>query len=253
LFLAVLVSDLAQRSVLSTAPLFLLAGFLVGDRILGWVQLRPESPIVARFAELALFNVLFTDGMRVGIRDLTSAWRLPGRALFLGLPLTLAGTSLLAHVLVGLPWAQAWLLGAALSPTDPVFAAAIVGREEVPVRLRNLLNVESGLNDGLALPVVVLMLAILGGVPLSITMILEFVLGVGLGMAIPWAAARLERVRFLAISSSYEPLYAFSVGLLVLSVASLTHANEFLAAFAAGVTVATVSPPCAKPSTGLAT
>ena len=104
-------------------------------------------------AELALFSVLYTDGMRAPVRDLVSAWRLPGRALLLGLPLTLLGTALLARYVVGLSWAESILIGAALSPTDPVFAAAIVGREGIPSRLRFLLNVESGLNDGLALAI----------------------------------------------------------------------------------------------------
>jgi NhaP-type Na+/H+ or K+/H+ antiporter len=64
--------------------------------------------------------------MKVGLSDLRRAWRLPGRALLLGLPLTLLVTALLAHYIAGLPWLQCFLLGAVLAPTDPVFAAAIV-------------------------------------------------------------------------------------------------------------------------------
>jgi len=76
---------------------------------------------VATFAELALFSVLFTDGMKVGLRELAAAWHLPGRALLLGLPLTLLGTAVIARWVVGLPWAESLLLGAILSPTtlDP--------------------------------------------------------------------------------------------------------------------------------------
>ena len=118
--------------MLSTAVLFLLAGVVAGEGMLGALSLRPDAPAVAILAELAMFSVLFTDGMRVGLKDLASAWRLPGQALLLGLPLTLVGTALLARWIVGLPWAKSFLLGAVLSPTDPVFAAAIVGREEVP-------------------------------------------------------------------------------------------------------------------------
>ena len=67
----------------------------------------------------------------------------------------------------GLPWIESLLLAAVLSPTDPVFAAAIVGRDEIPHKLRNLLNVESGLNDGLALPIVVVLIAVVGsGLPI---------------------------------------------------------------------------------------
>jgi NhaP-type Na+/H+ or K+/H+ antiporter len=158
LLVAVLLSGLARRSVLSTAVLFLASGFILGGA-LGWVVLRPDEPVVARFAELAIFSVLFTEGMRVSVGDLTSAWRLPGRALLFGLPLTLIATASLAQWVAGLPWGDSLLLGAILSPTDPVFAAAIVGREEAPGRLRHLLNVECGLNDGLALPIVIALIA----------------------------------------------------------------------------------------------
>jgi sodium/hydrogen antiporter len=243
LLLAVLVSELARRSVLSTAVLFLVAGFLAGDGMLGLLPLGADAPVVRQFAELALFSVLFTDGMQAGVRDLTRAWRLPARALLLGMPLTMAGTALFAHYVAGLSWAQAWLVGAVLSPTDPVFAAAIVGRSDVPRRLRHLLNVESGVNDGLALPVVIVLLAVVGEREVEPLVLLEeLVLGVALGVAIPWVAIKLERLRFFQAAARYQPLYAFAIGLLVFGAGSLLHANLFLAAFAAGVTVATVGP-----------
>jgi len=215
LLLAVLVSSLARRTVLSTAVLFLVAGFALGPGGFGVVDVRSDTPIVATLAELALFAVLFTDGMRVGWADLRSAWRLPGRALGWGLPLTLAVTALLAHYVAGLDWPEALLIGAILAPTDPVFAAAIVGNDKVPARLRHLLNVESGVNDGLALP---------------------------FGVLLPLGAILLERTRFFAASTQYEPLNAVAIGLLVLAVGKATHGNLFLAAFAAGITVATFGP-----------
>ncbi|NKZ05471.1 cation:proton antiporter domain-containing protein [Actinomadura latina] len=140
LLLAVLVSNLAHRTVLSTAALFLVGGFLLGDGVTDLVSLQPGDAIVSRLAELALFAVLFTDGMHAGWQDLRSAWRLPGRALGWGLPLTLGITALFAHYLVGLGWVEALLIAAVLTPTDPVFAAALVGNEKVPPRLRHLLN-----------------------------------------------------------------------------------------------------------------
>jgi len=150
---------------------------------------------------------------------------------------------LLARAVVGLPWAESFLIGAVLSPTDPVFAAAIVGREEVPARLRQLLNVESGLNDGLALPIIVAMLAVVSSERFSLAGILfEVAAGVVIGIVVPLAAIRLEQSRFFSAHATYRPLNAFAIGLLVLSISSMTHANEFLAAFAAGITVATVGP-----------
>lgn len=243
LLLAVLISAQANRSVLSTAVLFLVAGYVAGGGGIGLIQITPENAVVATLAELALFSILFMDGMRVGVNELVSAWRLPGRALLFGLPLTLVGTALLAHFVAGLSWAESFLLGAILSPTDPVFAAAIVGRKEVPARLRQLLNVESGLNDGLALPVVVAMLAVAADTPVPLGEVGgEVVLGLVLGIVIPWMAIRLGQSRMFAIHTSYAPLHAFAIGLLVLSAASVTKGNEFLAAFAAGITLATIGP-----------
>jgi NhaP-type Na+/H+ or K+/H+ antiporter len=119
LLLAVLVSSLAHRTILSTAVLFLVAGFVLGPETTGVLDLHPDSPVVAILAELALFAVLFTDGMRVGWTDLRSAWRLPGRALGWGMPLTLVITALAARYLIGLDWPHALLIGAILAPTDP--------------------------------------------------------------------------------------------------------------------------------------
>lgn len=243
LLIAVLISEVADRTVLSTAVLFLVAGVVAGPGMLGTVSIGPEDPLISILAELALFSVLFTDGMRVGLRELAAAWHLPGRALFFGLPLTLLGTAVLAHWVAGLPWAESFLIGAVLSPTDPVFAAAIVGRREVPARLRQLLNVESGLNDGLALPIVISMLAVVDSEEFNLLQVsVEVVAGIAIGIAVPWPAIRIGRSRFLGAHPSYRPLHAFAIGLLVLSISSLAHANEFLAAFAAGITVATAGP-----------
>jgi sodium/hydrogen antiporter len=242
LVVGVLLSELANRTVLSTAVLFLVGGFLLGPGVFGVLDVQSGDPTVSVLAELALFSVLFSDGMRVGVRELRSAWRLPGRALLLGLPLTLLITAALAHWVAGLPWLESLLLGAVLSPTDPVFAAAIVGRDEVPPRLRNLLNVESGVNDGLALPIVLVLLASAGGRDASgWTLVEELVLGLLIGIVVPWVVLRLERLPFLASVTHLQPLLPAALGLLVLGLCLTTHANLFLGAFAAGATVATMS------------
>jgi NhaP-type Na+/H+ and K+/H+ antiporter len=162
LLLAILLSALAHRTVLSTAVLFLTAGFLAGDGALGLVQVTPDSPLVTGVA-----------------------------------------------------------------------------------------------NDGLALPFVVVLLAVASGasdlhVP---ALAAELSLGLLLGVVVPWAAIRLERIRLerirlerirlertrlFAVSEQYLPLNAVAIGLLVLALGRATHANLFLAAFTAGITVATV-------------
>lgn len=243
LMIAVLVSERAQRTVLSTAVLFLMGGFVLGEGVTDVLEIEAGDPIVGGLAELALFSVLFTDGMRVGLADLRAAWRLPGRALALGLPLTLGITAALGHFVVGLPWLESFLLGAVLAPTDPVFAAAIVGRKEVPGRLRHLLNVESGVNDGLALPIVLVLLVLAGGAQTGgWQLVEEIVLGVAIGVVIPYLVLRLERLPAFSAVHAHQPLVAVSIGLLVLAICEATHANLFLGAFAAGVTVATSGP-----------
>lgn len=235
---AVLVSERARRTVLSTAVLFLAAGFGYG----ALVRVPPvalERPL----AELALFAVLFTDAMRVTREEVTRFWRLPGRALLLGLPLTGVGTAVLARWVAGLPWLQALLVGAVLSPTDPVFAAAIVGEERIPARLRHLLNVESGLNDGLALPIVLVLVARAAAERPHVWRIAaELGGGVAIGVVLPIGIVWLERTRVFGAARSHQPLLAFSAGLLVLAVAGAAGANLYLAAFAAGQAIAWYAP-----------
>ncbi len=243
LLAAVLISARAHRTVLSTAVLFLAVGILLGDGSLGLISLQPDDDVVFILAELALFTVLFTDGMRVGWADLRRAWRLPGRALALGLPLTMVITAALALLLTDLSVAESLLLGAVLAPTDPVFAAALVGNRRVPARLRQLLNVESGLNDGLALPVVLVLLVAAGGEDVTPALLLgELLLGVMIGFVVPFLAIRLERSRVFESRGEYVALTAVSIALLVWGLCAVTHANLFLAAFVAGVTMATFGP-----------
>ncbi len=242
LLVAVLVSSLANRTVLSTAVVFLVAGFVLGDGVLGVISLGGRDDVVSQLAELALFAVLFTDGMRVGWQDLRRAYALPGRALLVGLPLTLLVTAGFAHLLLGLSWTESLLLGAVLAPTDPVFAAALVGNDKVPARLRHLLNVESGVNDGLALPFVIILLGLSrSGQELHVAALSEeLLLGLAIGVVVPYLAIKLEQTRLFSASRLYEPLNAVAIGLLVLALSKALDGNLFLAAFAAGSTVATV-------------
>ena len=242
LFLAVLVSDLAERSVLSTAVLFLVAGFIVGPGGLDVVHVVTDAPVISEIATLALFSTLFTDGMRVALKELIASWKLPTRALLLGFPLTVLGTALLAHPLAGLAWHWSFLLGAVLAPTDPVFASALVSREDLSGSLRRLLNIESGINDGLALPLVLWLLPGGGSPGQTVHLVLPLIGGVALGIVVPWIGDRLERSSWFQAHESYRPMAAFAIALVVLTSASLLHVNEFLAAFAAGVTVISLRP-----------
>ena len=247
LLIAVSLSGLSARSVLSSALLFLLAGALIGQGGFGLVTIEPGDQIVTVLADLALFTVLFTDGQRASVPALRENWRLSGRALGLAMPLTMIGIAVPAHFLVGFDWPTALLLGAVLSPTDPVFAAAIVGRSDVPIRLRRLLNVESGLNDGLALPFVLIFLATASQQEQHlVTIATELALGLALGIVVPLVVALAWRLRVFSAEPRLQALGPVAIGVGVYAACHLTHANPYLAAFAAGSTLATLDKSAAR-------
>nr|WP_042178640.1 cation:proton antiporter [Kibdelosporangium sp. MJ126-NF4]CEL13305.1 sodium/hydrogen exchanger [Kibdelosporangium sp. MJ126-NF4]CTQ98996.1 sodium/hydrogen exchanger [Kibdelosporangium sp. MJ126-NF4] len=241
LLISVSLSGLAARTVLSTALMFLVAGALIGQGGLGLIDIPPTGPLVTSLADIALFTVLFTDGQRASLPALKEGWRLSGRALGLAMPLTMIGIAIPGHFLAGLDWPTALLVGAILSPTDPVFASAIVGRDDVPLRLRRLLNVESGLNDGLALPFVLIFLATAKGQESDLGKVgVELALGLALGLAIPAVVALAWRLRILTAEPRLQALGPLAIAVALFAACHLTHANPYLAAFIAGSTLATL-------------
>lgn len=251
LLIAVLLSGLAARTILSTSFLFLVGGALVSDGFFGLIHITADSGIVSVTADLALFAVLFTDGMHVSFPKLRANWKHPARALGLGMPLALVGVALITHFLVGLDWTTSFLVGAVLAPTDPVFASAIVGRKEVPSKLRQLLNVESGINDGLALPIVLILIAAAGPTAghaeSSLGMIgLELGLGLAFGIVLPLLVVGLLRFKLLGVEPKLQPLLLLAIGVILYGLCHLTHANPYLAAFSAGAVLTAVAPTEAK-------
>ncbi|MGI3786354.1 MAG: cation:proton antiporter [Janthinobacterium lividum] len=245
LVVSVLVSGVAARTVLSTSLVFLAAGALTGEGGLGLIRLDANSPLVGDLADLALFTVLFVDGTALRTLRGEGSWRQPARALGFGMPLAFAGVALLAHYLAGFDWITAMLVGAVLAPTDPVFASAIVGRRDVPARLRRLLSVESGLNDGLALPVVVILISAAGstgehgGLGL---IVVELLLGLALGVALPALVHLVLKIPGLGAEPKLQPLGPLAVGILIYAIAHATGVNPYLAAFAGGATLARLNP-----------
>jgi NhaP-type Na+/H+ or K+/H+ antiporter len=243
LLVAVLLSERASRTALSIPALFIAAGIAVGPGGFAFVDPQLESEGLPAYLELALFVVLFVDGMHIDLRALRSSWRLAGRVLFIGLPLTMLFTTILGLVVAGLGWLQALLVAAVLGPTDSMFAPAIVQRKEASTRLRRLLNVESGLNDGVALPIVLTILAYAGAEEFELLAWLgELALGILLGVAVAWIVIRLETLSIFNTESVYSPLLVVTIGVLLYALCRVLHANLFLAAFSAGVGLATFSP-----------
>jgi len=188
-----LLAGLAHRSFLSLTAVFVLAGFVLGQGGLEVLDLDPRSGFVSGLAIVALVVILFRDGLEVEAEMLQTAWRLPLRKLVVAMPLTAVIVALAARALTDLGWAECFLLGALLSPTDPVLSSSVVTNPRVPRVVRHSLNLESGMNDGLALPAVLALLAVVGH---DEFVWWEFVLqdvtvGLLTGIAVAYAAARV--------------------------------------------------------------
>jgi NhaP-type Na+/H+ or K+/H+ antiporter len=239
-----LLSGLARRSMLSLAALFVLAGFVLGDGVTGVVHFRANSGFVVDLANVALIVILFRDGLEVDGELLQSHWHLPLRKLVIAMPITAAVVALLTRWLLGLSWTEAFLLGALLSPTDPVLSSGVVTDPRVPRVIRNSLNLESGLNDGLALPAVLALAAALE--PQSGHFVWwHFVLqDVGLGFAfglvcglvgsllMPAGGERLDR----PIPAHQKALYGLGLAFATYGVTVLPpHGNGFIAVFVAAI------------------
>jgi NhaP-type Na+/H+ or K+/H+ antiporter len=238
LYIAVLISQRARTSVLSTAVLFLFAGIALGHTPV--LKSDEMGGLLKESAHVALFVILFVDGTQLDYREIKSAWRLPGRALLLGLPLTVLAIAVTGRYVLSLSWFEATLVGIALSPTDPVMVRTILERTSVPIRLRRLLSVESGLNDGIALPPLLILLSLAHmSSTTPTTAILEAVGGLAIGVA-GGLLTYAERVSWLSIAPHYRPLLGLSVAVTIYGVCDATHTNELLAAFAAGITFASV-------------
>jgi NhaP-type Na+/H+ or K+/H+ antiporter len=208
------------------------------------IAVSPESTVLLFLIELALILTLFSDGLFVESELLRRHWGPATRALVIAMPITLVLLALAAKALFPeLSWAEAFLLGAVLSPTDPVVTSAVVTSERVPRVVRHTLNVESGLNDGLALPFVLffLILAAPGGNPARDTGELagEALLGAVLGIALAVVAGRLlPHLPGGGITPKYQGAYALGVGFAAFGLADVAHGNGLIAAFVAGIALA---------------
>ena len=146
---------------ITAAIVFVGAGFLFGSEGLGWLHITLGQDAVSTLAEATLVVVLFSDASRIDLRALRREYTVPARLLGIGLPLTIvAGTVAGGLVLHAVTWAEALVLAIVLAPTDAALGQAVVTDEELPSRIRQGLNVESGLNDGLCVPLLAIALAV---------------------------------------------------------------------------------------------
>jgi len=243
---ASLLSGAIERSGLPQVGIFLVLGAVLGPAGLGLVDLTLESPTLQVIATLALVLVLFTDAITVDIGEVKRERRLA--LLVLG-PGTLIPTGLIGvagWLLLGLSPFEAAILGAALASTDPVLLRDLLRRPGLPSKARVALRLESGMNDAVLLPIVVLgILAIQSGggiepVEFGRHTAGLFVLGPALGALIGYTAIKLlERVRSrVGVRRDYESLYALGIAFTAFAGAEAVDGSGFLAAFAAGLVVA---------------
>jgi sodium/hydrogen antiporter len=245
LIIGALASGLARRSFLSLTALFVLAGFAVGNGGLQWVDFHARSGFVEDLAFAALIVILFRDGLEVDGEMLQREWRLPLRKLVLAMPITAVLIAAAARLLIGLSWTESLLLGALLSPTDPVLTSSIVTNARVPRLIRHSLNLESGLNDGLALPAVLAFAAALSSSDHDFVWWRFVIQDIGLGLlyggACGWLASLLmprESSRALehSIPSHQKSLYALGVAFATYGVTVLAPTgNGFIAVFVAAI------------------
>ncbi len=249
LAIGALLSGLANRSLLSLSALFVIAGFALGAGGLKVLRFDPRSGFVEQLALVALIVILFRDGLEVEAEMLQRAWHVPLRNLILAMPLTAALVALATHALTGLGWTPAFLVGALLSPTDPVLSSSIVTNARVPRLIRHSLNLESGMNDGLALPAVLALLAALSTSHHFVWwrfVLQDISLGLGFGVvgglltaAVVPRRERLDR----SISTHQRSLFALGCGLAIYGATALIgHGNPLIAVFVGAITMAVRRP-----------
>jgi sodium/hydrogen antiporter len=248
-----LVSGLARRSFLSLTAAFVVAGFLLGQGGLEILDVDPHSGFVQGLAVIALILILFRDGLDVDEEMLQRAWHLPLRNLVLAMPLTAGLVALLTHAVTDLNWTESFLVGALLSPTDPVLSSTVVNNPRVPRIVRHSLNLESGLNDGLALPAVLALVAALEQDTDFVWW--EFVLrdvgfGFATGIAAAFIASRLmPRTTGLGaeISAHQKSLYGLGVAFAAYGLAVLPpEGNGLIAVFVAAIALGIWRPDIAE-------
>ncbi len=246
LFLAyALVSGRLEGTVLTAPLLFVAFGFLVGSGGLGVANIDVEHSAIHVIAELTLILVLFTDAARMDLNRVRRDHDLPTRMLLIGLPLTIAaGAFAAALVFPEFSMWEAALLAALLAPTDAALGQAVVSAKAVPIRIRQSINIESGLNDGIALPAVLLFAALAGAAHGTNEAgdwlrfgLMQVTLGPVAGVIIGFAGARLidaAAERGWA-TTAFQGIGILSLAVLAYVVAEIIGGNGFISAFVAGI------------------
>ena len=244
------ISGLAERSPLTSPMFFVAIGCVASAHGLGLFEVNLSGEVIRGLAELTLVLVLFTDAARIDLTCLRREESLPLRLLAIGLPLTvIAGAAAGLALLPGIEPIEALLLAAILAPTDAALGQAVVSNPVVPLRIRQSLNIESGLNDGLALPLVLVLASLAGAreasgdvadwlrfAALAVTLgpLAGGVVGLAGGRLVAWGTGAGW------ISPPFQRLSLLGLAVLAYGGAELVGGNGFIAAFVAGAMLGTM-------------
>jgi NhaP-type Na+/H+ or K+/H+ antiporter len=240
-----LMSGMIERVGLPAVAVFLALGTLLGPNGLGLIDFSLGSPALMTIAILSLVLVLFTDAVSVSMAQVRQHLKVAVIVLGPGTLISAAMTAVVAWQVLELPLAAAAILGAALASTDPVMMRGLLRLPEVPSAARYPLRIESGFNDVVVLPIVLLGMAVLAAGEADATSSLRsvglsvFVLGPLAGVVVAFVAVRaLVWARgWMGMRRDYESLYVLGIAFTAYAVAEVFHASGFMAAFAAGLTV----------------
>ena len=240
-----LVSDELRGRPVTPPMLFTLGGLVLGGGALGLLRVGVSNELLRVLAEATLVVVLFSDASRMRVGDVRRHHALALRLLLVGIPLAiLLGTAVALPLFSALGVASAGLLAAVLAPTDAALGQAVVSQESVPIRIRQTLNVESGLNDGLSVPFITLLSSIAGhreASPLGFVSLFVRQVGIGVavgaavGLAGGWVLARAVAARWTTEPS--QRLAALAFAALAYAAATIAGGNGFIATFTAGLLV----------------
>lgn len=241
-----LIAGRFESRLINGPLLFLLMGWLLGPGGLGLMSLSVDSEGIKLLAELTLVIVLFNDAANTNWQVLAANRALPIRLLLIGLPLTLLGGTLFGLWLYpDLPLLELAILSTILAPTDAALGKAVVSNPAVPAPIREGLNQESGLNDGICVPVLLLLLALIapteqhtGTGMLAMTLLLEEI-GIGLLVALVLTSLTIRLLKTSYLNGWQLPLWRQltmpGLALLCFALAQTLGGSGFIAAFVGGL------------------
>ena len=245
ILVSALLSGLIERSGMPQVAVFLAIGAALGPTGLGVLNIALDSAALRIVATLSLTLVLFTDAVTLDLAEVRRHAVLALRVLGPGTLLSAALVAVAGWLLLDLSWPAAMILGAALASTDPVLLRSLLGRRDIPSAARQALRLESGMNDAVLLPVLIVAMAFFGqgasftGIDWARIGLDLFVLGPGAGVAVGLlSVATLDLIRRrLGVRRDYESVYSLGVAFTAYAAAEAVHGSGFLAAFTAGLTI----------------